>query len=281
MEIFSTIRSLQSALSGYRNSNSTIGFVPTMGALHKGHLSLVEQSLAGNDITVASIYVNPPQFNNRDDLRNYPRNFPEDCSLLRTIGCTLVFAPDDKEMYPSEDTRTFDFGGMGSVMEGLYRPGHFNGVAQIVTKLFDAVEPHRAYFGKKDFQQLVIIRKLVADYRYPIEIVGCETMREPDGLAMSSRNTLLTPDCRKAASLIYQSLCKAKEMVVHSTLKEIVLYVNRVFKMNPFLKLEYFQVVDPLTLNPVEEITPGSPATACIAVYADKVRLIDNIDFIS
>jgi pantoate--beta-alanine ligase len=281
MELYYTIKSLQAALSIYRGSNATIGFVPTMGALHEGHLSLIKQCLISNDITVVSLYVNPSQFNDKNDFRNYPRNFRKDHELLETIGCTLAFAPDDKEMYPTKDTRKFDFGNMGSVMEGIYRPGHFNGVAQIVTKLFDAVEPHRAYFGKKDFQQLAIIRKLVRDNNYRIEIVGCETMREPDGLALSSRNALLSPECRKAVPLIYRTLCRVKDMVLHNNLAEIKTYVINTFNVSEFLKLEYFQIVDADTLNPIDEIHPGKPATACIAVYADRIRLIDNIELIS
>jgi pantoate--beta-alanine ligase len=281
MEICKTIKSLQAALSVYRSRNAFIGFVPTMGALHKGHLSLVEESLSANDITVVSIYVNPSQFNDKNDFRNYPRNLQLDCKLLKKTGCNLVFAPDDNEMYPSDDTRKFDFGQMGSVMEGNFRPGHFNGVTQIVTKMFDAVKPHRAYFGRKDFQQLAIIRKLANNYHYTIEIIGCPIVREHDGLAMSSRNALLAPEYRKAAPLIYQTLIEAKDMIFHSNVLKITTFVEKTINSNPFLKLEYFQIVDTYTLTPVEELRPENPATACIAVYAGKVRLIDNIEFIS
>jgi len=281
MKICKIIRSLQAALSVYRSRNASIGFVPTMGALHEGHLSLVEQSVNTNDITVVSIYINPSQFNDINDLRNYPRNFQQDCKLVRKTGCNLVFAPEDNEMNPSDDTRKFDFGQMGSIMEGKFRPGHFNGVAQIVTKLFDIVKPHRAYFGRKDFQQLAIIRKLVNDYHYAIDIIGCTIIREPDGLAMSSRNALLTPEHRKAVPLIYQTLIEAKDMIFNSNVSKITSSVEQTINSNPFLKLEYFQIVDSYSLIPIEELRPENPSTACIAVNAGKVRLIDNIDFIS
>ena len=252
-----------------------------MGALHDGHLSLLKQCHAENNISVVSIYVNPTQFNDRNDFQNYPRNFQNDIVLLEENGCDILFLPDDKEMYPEPDIREFDFGAMGLVMEGKYRPGHFNGVAQIVTKLFDAVSPNRAYFGRKDFQQLAIIRKITTDYNYPIEIVECPIIREPDGLAMSSRNTLLTPDQRRAAPEIYQTLCKVCEMTNQNDIDAIHTYVEKSINSNPFLQLEYFQIVDTFTLNPLSKLTPEIPATACIAVFAGSVRLIDNIELIS
>ncbi len=281
MVIFNKINKLQAALSEYRNRNCSIGFVPTMGALHDGHLSLVKQCLADNDATVVSIYVNPTQFNDKNDLRNYPRNFQYDIGLLKELGCNLVFVPDDHEMYPVKDTRKFDFGQMGTIMEGKYRPGHFNGVAQIVTKLFDAVNPHKAYFGKKDFQQLAIIKKMVEMYRYNIEIVACPIVREPDGLAMSSRNLLLSAEQRNAAPLIYKTLCVAKGMLFQSNLSAIKSFVADTINGNPLLQLEYFEIIDTHTLNPLTNLNPERPVTACIAVYAGKVRLIDNIDLIS
>ncbi len=281
MKIYTTIISLQSALREYRSKNYQIGFVPTMGALHKGHLSLLKQCLAKDDISVVSIYVNPSQFNDKNDFRNYPRNFQSDLDLLKENGCHIVFLPGDDEMYPSADTREFDFGMMGTIMEGKYRPGHFNGVAQIVTKLFDAVNPHRAYFGRKDFQQLSIIRKLIHDLNYSIEIVECPIIREADGLAMSSRNALLTPDQRKAAPMIYETLYKVNEMIYRNDIPTINSFVEATINASSLLKLEYFQIVDTFTLSQIKELTPEIPVTACIAVFADSVRLIDNIQLIS
>ena len=281
MNTYKTKKSLRSALAEDIGKNLQIGFVPTMGALHNGHLSLLKQCCAENDISIASIYVNPTQFNDSRDFQNYPRNFQNDMALLEKNGCDILFLPDDKEMYPEPDARQFNFGAMGSVMEGKYRPGHFNGVAQIVTKLFDAVNPHRAYFGRKDFQQLAIIRKLTKNYNYPVEIVECPTIRESDGLAMSSRNTLLTPDQRRAAPVIYQTLCKVCEMKDQNNIDTIQTFVEKSINSNPFLQLEYFQIVDTFTLDSLTRLTPEIPTTACIAVFAGNVRLIDNIELIS
>ncbi len=261
--------------------NMSIGFVPTMGALHNGHLSLLEKCLSVDNISVVSIYVNPSQFNDKSDFSNYPRNMQNDTELLMKNGCHIVFAPDNKEMYPVEDIRVFDFGNMATIMEGKFRPGHFNGVAQIVTKLFDAVEPHRAYFGRKDFQQLAIIRKIVHDYNYKIEIIDCPILREPDGLAMSSRNALLSPEQRKAAPLIYNTLSEIPKMIFHTDITTISSFVESTINSSPFLQVEYFQIVDTHTLDPVTKLTPERPATACIAVFTGNMRLIDNIELIS
>ena len=193
-------------LSVFRKQGKSIGLVPTMGALHEGHLSLIDASLRSNDITVISIFVNPTQFNDRKDFEKYPRDLDKDLELIRLKGCDLVFAPSEEEIYPEKDTRVFDFGTLDKYMEGKYRPGHFNGVAQIVSRLFDIIEPDRAYFGEKDFQQLVIIKNLVQQLNLPVEIVPCPIIRESDGLAMSSRNRLLTPEQRKSASKISKVL---------------------------------------------------------------------------
>jgi pantoate--beta-alanine ligase len=201
--------------------------------------------------------------------------------MLRKEGCHLVFAPEVEEMYPEKDTRTFDFGSMDKVMEGKHRPGHFNGVAQIVTKLFDAVSPDKAYFGQKDFQQLAIIRRLVKTLDYPIEIIACPIIREADGLAMSSRNQLLDADHRKAAPLIYQTLLEAKKNIHKESIETISIRTENTINNNPFLELEYFRIVDTKTLRPIKEISVNTRATACIAVYAGNVRLIDNVDLIS
>jgi pantoate--beta-alanine ligase len=274
-------KELKKAVAECRRGEHSIGFVPTMGALHQGHLSLIKQCRHHDGICIASNYVNPTQFNNKNDLRNYPRDPEKDYKLLENAGCDILFFPDDQEMYPEKDSRSFDFKEMGSVMEGKYRPGHFNGVAQIVTKLFDAVTPDRAYFGNKDFQQLAIIRKLVHDLEYPIEIIGCPIIREPDGLAMSSRNQLLSPDQREAAPLIYETLKKARDLFPGGKISDIEKFVEKQINNNPFLKLEYFQFVDAETLKQLRQPTSNLSVQACIAVFAGSVRLIDNIEIIS
>jgi pantoate--beta-alanine ligase len=281
MQQVTKIKKLGEAVAEFRNHNQSIGFVPTMGALHQGHLSLVNECRQKDDICIASIYVNPTQFNDRNDLLNYPRDLASDTKLLEDAGCHILFFPDDHEMYPEKDTRSFDFGEMGTVMEGRFRPGHFNGVAQIVTKLFDAVTPDRAYFGQKDFQQLAIIRKLVHDLEYPIEIISCPIIREPDGLAMSSRNQLLSPEQRRAAPLIYKILKKARDLYPGEEISEIEKFVEKQINIHPNLKLEYFQFVEAKTLRQIRRTTSEFPVQACIAVFAGSVRLIDNIDIIS
>lgn len=281
MQIFDKISDLRVALKPYKIGSQKVGFVPTMGALHNGHISLVETSLKKSDVTVVSIYVNPTQFNDKHDLKNYPRNLQQDCEMLEKAGCEIVFAPTDQEMYPEPDNRIFDFGNMATVMEGKHRPGHFNGVAQIVTKLFDAVQPDNAYFGQKDFQQLSIIRKFVKDLKYPINIEACPIIREPDGLAMSSRNMLLGVNERQAAPLIRKTMLEAKNLIYTFSLSEINSFVEESFIQSSYLKLEYFDAVNTNTLIPVKEITGKEPVTSCIAVFAGKIRLIDNIEFIS
>ncbi len=279
MQIIKTISQLKEALAIYHGKES-VGLVPTMGALHNGHISLVKKCVEEGNVTVVSIFVNPTQFNDANDLKKYPRNLEADCGLLKNSGCKYVFAPDESEMYPVPDTRKFNFGLLESVMEGKFRPGHFNGVGQIVSKFFDIVQPNKAYFGLKDFQQLAIIRKMVADYNYPVEIVPCPILREPDGLAMSSRNMLLEPEMRKAAPFIYQTLCKVKGMIQAYTPQKVIDYVQSEFQNNKDLKLEYFEIVDNKTLQPVSDFE-GIQCTGCIAVFAGKVRLIDNIQLIS
>jgi pantoate--beta-alanine ligase len=280
MQEITTVEELQKALKPFRNQQLSIGFVPTMGALHAGHLSLLKKCLGENDISVVSIYVNPTQFNDPGDLKNYPRQTDQDVSLLSSMGAHMVFIPDDREMYPEPDLRRFDFGPMGAVMEGKQRPGHFNGVAQIVTKLFDAVKPHRAYFGKKDFQQLAIIRKLTTDLHIPVEIIACPIIREPDGLAMSSRNQLLSPKHREAAPLIYQSLRKVPDLILQTDVPNLKKKIIAQINSNPLLHVEYFELVNSVTLASVTSLSAGMPVTACIAVKTGGIRLIDNIDFI-
>lgn len=278
MVTFNNISLLQQHLKGCRNYG-TIGFVPTMGALHEGHLSLVRKSVSENHTTVVSIYVNPTQFNDKSDLDRYPRDLAYDTKLLESTGCDIIFAPTDKEMYPAPDTRQFNFGSLETVMEGKHRPGHFNGVGQIVSKLFDAVLPNKAYFGLKDFQQLAIIQCLTIDYNYSIEIVPCPIAREADGLAMSSRNALLEPNMRNSAPLIYKTLQDVVDSSSFKSILELKNLVNERFISDKNLELEYFEIVDNTTLQPLKHLSSDTPATACIAVQAGKVRLIDNIQF--
>lgn len=281
MQVVKYISELDEILEKFRKNGDSIGFVPTMGALHKGHISLVSESSRSNAITIASIFVNPTQFNDENDLKNYPRNHETDLKLLELANCDLIFLPDNKEMYPEKDNRKFNFGYLDEVMEGKMRPGHFNGVAQIVTKLFDAVKPNRAYFGKKDFQQLAVIRKLVEDFNYSIEIVACPIIREKDGLAMSSRNALLNPAERSEVKVIYKTLLYVKDKIRNSEIAELLQLAERMIHSTSHLKLDYFEIVDANTLLPVNKITDNVPLTACIAVYAGKIRLIDNLDLIS
>lgn len=280
MLIARTINKLQSSINLLKSNNEQIGFIPTMGALHLGHLSLIECSKKSDDITVASIFVNPTQFNNKEDLKNYPRVEAKDLQLLEKVGCDIVFMPSEEEMYPNEDKRTFNFGGIENVMEGKFREGHFNGVAQIVSKLFQYVKPNNAYFGIKDFQQVAIIEYLNKNYLsdLQINIVACDILREGDGLAMSSRNQLLSKSHRKAAPLIQKTLKKYKNDYKKHSVKELMNKIKEEINKSEFLDVEYVDVVDNITLKTVDEIKEGE-TTACIAVFAGNVRLIDNIAF--
>lgn len=279
MKIFEKKSELTAELTKQKQLGHTIGFVPTMGALHTGHLSLLECANQQNDISVVSVFVNPTQFNNPEDLKKYPRDVDSDIKLLEAAGCNYLFLPEVEEMYPETDTRQFDFGTLATVMEGKFRPGHFNGVGQIVSKLFDVVMPHKAYFGQKDFQQVAIIHRLVELQRYDIEIVVCPIVRHEDGLAMSSRNMRLNAQQRAVAPIIYHTLEAAKHFagtVSLASLKEMV--INRINITKGF-EVEYFEIVDKKTL--VEPIAWGEykTLTACIAVYCGDIRLIDNIEF--
>jgi pantoate--beta-alanine ligase len=257
----------------------TVGFVPTMGALHLGHTSLVTKSVKENDYTIVSIFVNPTQFNDKNDLVNYPRTLDKDLKMLSDAGCDFVFYPSVNEMYPEPDTRVFEFDNIGNVMEGKHRPGHFNGVAQIVSKLFEAVPANNAYFGDKDFQQLAIIKQLVRKYNIAINIIPCPIVREPDGLAMSSRNMLLTPEQRKNAVVISQTLFKAKQLVDEKKVDELKQWVIEQVNANPFLEVEYFEIVDDTELKTIVNWNEPVNKIGCIAVKVGKIRLIDNIRF--
>ena len=277
MKVVSTKVELAALLDICRKEGQSIALVPTMGALHEGHASLVRRSVAENDITVVSVFVNPTQFNDKNDLQNYPRTLDADCKLLDEVGADIVFAPSVDEMYPEEDTRSFSFAPLDTVMEGACRPGHFNGVAQIVSKLFYAVEPDRAYFGEKDFQQLAIIREMVRQLALGVEIVGCPIVRESDGLAMSSRNTLLSKEERERALTISRTLFKSLEHAKTNSLKETKEFVETAIRDADGLELEYYQIVDGNTLQEIAEWGDSEYVVGCIALFCGKIRLIDNI----
>ncbi len=278
MLIFNNKADLRSLLSSYISKNSSIGFVPTMGALHRGHLSLLEQSVKENTVTVISIFVNPTQFNNPDDLKKYPRTLEADVAQIKTVSDDIVvFAPSVDEMYDGNtQSVSFSFDGLENQMEGSHRPGHFDGVGTIVKKLFEYVQPTNAYFGEKDFQQLQIVKKLVAKNNIPVNVVGCPITREPNGLAMSSRNQRLTETERDRASLIYKTLLAAREQFANATIKEVKQYVIQVFAVYPEFELEYFEIAAEDDLVPAT-LKENKKYRAFIAVMLSNVRLIDNI----
>ena len=274
-----TINDLKGSLAPTREAGKTVGFVPTMGALHDGHLSLVKQCKQENDICVVSIFVNPTQFNDKNDLQTYPRTLTKDCELLEPAGCDYVFAPSDSEMYPEPDMRVFDFGPVARVMEGERRPGHFNGVAQIVSKLFDAVEPENAYFGEKDFQQVAVIRALVKQLNMRVNVIACPIVRESDGLAMSSRNTRLTREQRHFAPAIARTLKESLIFASKTDIRKVESYVINSLNDTPRMRVEYFEIVDGHTLQSINEWKDSDCPVGCIAVFCGEVRLIDNIKY--
>ena len=277
MFLVKTIKDLQSKLEPFRDSNESIGLVPTMGALHTGHISLVEKALKEKQKVVVSIFVNPTQFNDPKDLERYPRDLDADLKLLEKTGCSIVFAPDVAEVYPEPDKRKFNFGALETVMEGKHRPGHFNGVAQVVSKLFDMVKPDKAYFGLKDFQQLAVIKSMVKQLEIPVEIVPCPIIREESGLAMSSRNELLSAEERKSAAVISNTLFEAKELGNEKSVQELAEWIEEKINKNKFLTVEYVEIVDDEKLQPVESWNEKNTKVACLAAYCGKIRLIDNI----
>lgn len=277
MKVISSVSELSLFLDKHRKKN-TLGFVPTMGAIHLGHLSLLKKSLAQNDLSICSIFVNPTQFNNIDDLKNYPKQLDQDLALLKKAGCNIVFTPSDSDIYPNGFVaKSYDFNGLDKVLEGRYRPGHFEGVVQVVSQLFKIVQPHRAYFGEKDFQQLAIIRALVAQNFRSIDIISCPTIREKDGLAMSSRNILLNKKYRTAAARIYQRLKQVKKQCNTKTIAELKHWMAEVFRSDDDLSLEYFEIVDTIHLKESVVWTDFTTHIACVAVRAKTIRLIDNI----
>lgn len=279
MKLIQTIQELRTELDALRKEGKTIGLVPTMGALHAGHASLVKRGVAENDVVVVSDFVNPTQFNDKNDLLKYPRTLDADCKLLEECGASFVFAPSVEEIYPEPDTRQFSYAPLDTVMEGKFRPGHFNGVCQIVSKLFLIVEPTRAYFGEKDFQQLAIIREMVRKYPFNLEIVGCPIVREADGLALSSRNARLSDEQRIQALQISKTLFASVEYAQTHTLAETKAFVESAISTAEGLRLEYFEIVDGNSLQTVCDWKDGSYIVGCITVFCGEVRLIDNIKY--
>lgn len=279
MKVIHTIKDLQAELSVLKAQGKKVGLVPTMGALHAGHASLVKRSVNENEVTVVSVFVNPTQFNDKNDLVKYPRTLDADCKLLEACGATYAFAPSVEEMYRNRIPRQFSYAPLDTVMEGAFRPGHFNGVCQIVSKLFEAVKPHRAYFGEKDFQQLAIIREMVRQMQFDLEIVGCPIVREEDGLALSSRNARLSAEERENALKISQTLFKSRTFAATHTVSETLKFVEDAIAAVPGLRLEYFEIVDGNTLQKVDNWNQTSYVVGCITVFCGDVRLIDNIKY--
>jgi pantoate--beta-alanine ligase len=278
MKIFNEIGPLRAYLKEITTNGRTVGLVPTMGALHQGHISLIEASKHGNDVTICTIYVNPAQFNNPSDLQKYPRTLEYDVALLEKVSCDVLFCPNDAEMYADRPLIKFDFGHLDKVMEGEFRPGHFSGVALVVSKLFHICEPDRAYFGQKDWQQLAVIKRLVNELKFNIEIVSVAIAREPDGLAMSSRNQRLTPEFRKQAPILYQALKQAASALGRGedlvTAKKAA---RNAIESQTDIRVEYIEVADPLNLMPLIGVDSDIEAVIFVAAFAGEVRLIDNL----
>lgn len=281
MEIIRTVTQLKALATNAKTEGKTIGLVPTMGALHAGHKSLIDRARRENDVVFVSVFVNPTQFNNPEDLRTYPRTEAADCRLLENADVDYAFIPTAGEIYPEPDNRVFDLGQVASVMEGAMRPGHFNGVAQIVSRLFQWTDPTRAYFGEKDFQQIAVIRRMAQIEHFDnLDIVACPIVREPDGLALSSRNVRIKPEHRAIAPLIHDTLCKSLDLAskgfsVSDTTKFVIDAINKV----DCLEVEYYQIVDPFTMQPITEWSDATDPVGCITVYCGDVRLIDNITY--
>jgi len=279
MLIFNKKSDLGAFLRPFIKQNKSIGFVPTMGALHKGHLSLLKKSLTENNITVMSIFVNPTQFNNTEDLDKYPRTLKRDVQIMQDLSNSIiVYAPDVEDIYEGNTvSENFEYDGLENQMEGKHRPGHFDGVGTIVKRLFEIVQPNKAYFGEKDFQQLQIVKKLVSKYNIPVQVIGCPIHREPNGLAMSSRNERLSSIAKEKAAIIYQTLSDAKKFFQTNSAEETILFVENEFKKHPEFQLEYFEIADEATLIPVSEKETNKKYRGFIAIFIENIRLIDNI----
>jgi len=282
MVVVKSVNELKKQVGRLRDEHKSIGFVPTMGALHQGHLQLVSRCVAENNACVVSLFINPTQFNDKNDFNRYPRTLENDIALLASVGCAIVFAPSAEEMYTPSEMETvfdFDFGGLDEVMEGIFRPGHFNGVVQVVSKLFSMVTPDRAYFGEKDFQQLAIIRRMVQVMNFPIEIVGCPIVREKSGLALSSRNALLSEQERTTAAVIYRTLSESKQLMHEKTVAETKAWVIDRLNAIDGLKVEYYEIVNGNSLQSITDWSDADYVVGCVTVYCGKVRLIDNINY--
>ena len=279
MNIYKTAEELRSFVTEERKQGHRIAFVPTMGALHEGHLSLVRRALKENDCCIVSVFVNPTQFNNPRDLETYPRTLDADSRLLASIGTTALFAPEVETIYPEPDTRVFHVGAVAEVMEGKYRPGHFNGVMQVVSRLFDLVQPDCAYFGEKDFQQIAVLRAMAREIKSPVEIIACPIVREEDGLARSSRNTLLSEEGRAHAPNIYRILSESRAWSKELSPKAVIERATQLLDAIPTLQVEYFEIVDADTLQPITRWEDSPKPHGCITVYCGDVRLIDNIAY--
>jgi pantoate--beta-alanine ligase len=278
MQVVGNVKELQNIILGYKADNKTIGFVPTMGALHSGHLSLIKEARKHNDIVVCSVFVNPTQFNNKKDLKKYPRNLDKDSALLASAKCDIIFAPSVAQVYPKGlDTNVdINYGGLDTRMEGEFRPGHFAGMVQVVKRLLDIVLPHHIYMGQKDFQQFTIVARLIAQFKIKTKLIVCPIKREKNGLAMSSRNERLSPDLRDRAKIIYKTLKVAKNKIGTKSIKEIEVEAMKSLGI-PDFQPEYFSIVDGKTLKPVKDINKHKYIVACVATWAGDVRLIDNI----
>ncbi|MFC5412155.1 pantoate--beta-alanine ligase [Larkinella bovis] len=278
MQLYTTIAELRQALDSQGRAGRLVGLVPTMGALHAGHMALVDACKAQNDLTVCSIFVNPTQFNNPDDLARYPHTLEADCQLLEAAGCDFVFAPSVDEMYPSSPVLKLNFGELETVLEGAFRPGHFNGVGIVVSKLFHIVQPDRAYFGQKDLQQVAVVKRLIRDLGFQLELVRMPIVREDDGLAMSSRNRNLSPAERREAPALYQVLSHARAVLQNGgTLEAAKTAVINNLQEHPVFRLEYFEIANADTLQPVEQLQAPGVTALCIAAYLGQTRLIDNL----
>ena len=276
-----TVQEARKQLKSLWQEEGSLGFIPTMGALHEGHLSLIRLSVNENQFTAVSIFVNPTQFNEKHDFDLYPRTLETDLEIMASFPIDLVFAPGSSEIYPKPDTRVFDFGGLDKTMEGLNRPGHFNGVAQVVSKLLDIIRPDRVYFGEKDFQQIAIVRALVRQLDIPVEIIACPIIREADGLAMSSRNKLLTPEQRTAATGVSNALFRARDLAGTLPVDKLQEKIIHLLNTHPLVEVEYFKIVDRENLQQVSDWSEAGAKIACIAAQIGEVRLIDNINISS
>ncbi len=280
MEVINTISQIRKTIKEQVQKGKSIGFVPTMGALHQGHISLINRAREENDLVVCSIFVNPTQFDNPEDLKKYPRTLETDCTLLEAAGCDYVFAPTAEEMYPTLPKLSIDFGNLERVMEGKFRNGHFSGVGTVVAKLFHIVNPDRAYFGLKDLQQVAVLRRLVNDLSFDLDLIPCPIVREKDGLAMSSRNRRLSDDARKIAPQVHIALQKAKELLIQGkSSTEVKTIIEEHLQFFPELKAEYFEISDFDNLEPIPAMNNEGQTAICTAIYLDGVRLIDNIVF--